>query len=362
MPFVWTVGYVAIRDLFRPRTIPARPEIASPWTPDPSHLAQVQFAELYGLDGLESLVTRTLAMSIPASAKARNLICSAVSKCPLTLRRDDVELETPGWMVRESAGVAPYHRMVWTVDDLYHYGWSLWSVMRGAPDPRSGRADILQAYRVPFEWWDFDPDGNVQITEPDAAPYYPAADEVVLIPGSHEGILSFGRVAIRHARDLNRAALKAAENPSAYLDLHYTGEKPLTEPEINALVARWVKARRGDNGGVGFTNKFVEARELGSYESHLMIEARNAASVDIARVAGLPAALLDATNATASLTYETTAGRNAEFIDYGLSPYLDPIAARLSMDDVVPAGQSVRFDTTELRTMTPNPAAPATED
>ena len=58
--------------------------------------------------------------------------------------------------------------------------------------------------------------------------------------------------------------------------------------------------------------------------------------------------MLDATTAGASLTYETVAGRNAKFIDYGVALYLEPIEARLSMDDVVPRGQRVAFDLSDF--------------
>jgi hypothetical protein len=79
-------------------------------------------------------------------------------------------------------------------------------------------------------------------------------------------------------------------------------------------------------------------------------------------VASMPAAMVDATTAGASLTYETTAGRNAELLDYGLNLYMDAITARLSMDDVVTPTQSVRFDTTQLRAAQPSPTGPTTED
>ena len=75
-----------------------------------------------------------------------------------------------------------------------------------------------------------------------------------------------------------------------------------------------------------------------------------------------PAAMADATNAGASLTYETTEGRNGQFIDWGVGLYMDAIAARLSMDDVVSRGQRVAFDTTELRALAPAPTGATTND
>jgi hypothetical protein len=72
--------------------------------------------------------------------------------------------------------------------------------------------------------------------------------------------------------------------------------------------------------------------------------------------------MADATNAGASLTYETTAGRNGQFIDYGVGLYMDAIAARLSMDDVVPRGQRTAFDVTQLTVTSPLPTGAPTDD
>jgi hypothetical protein len=72
--------------------------------------------------------------------------------------------------------------------------------------------------------------------------------------------------------------------------------------------------------------------------------------------------MLDATQAGASLTYETAVGRNQQWIDYGLALYMDPIAARLSMDDVVPQGQRTAFNDADLTTPGASTTGPATED
>jgi hypothetical protein len=216
--------------------------------------------------------------------------------------------------------------------------------------------------RVPLERWRFTSAGTIETRQADGRWTPALRDEVVLIPGAHEGILNFGSTAIREASDLATSAAKAAANPSAYLELHYTGDEPLSADARKALIDGWAAARRGENGGVAFTNKYVEVKEHGTHEAHLLTEGRNAAAVDMARLCSVPAALLDATNAGASLTYETTEGRNSEFIDYGVSLYMDPITARLSMDDVVPRGQSVRFDTSGLRDPAPSPTGPTTED
>lgn len=332
------------------------PQIASPFAPSPSHLNAIPWWDILGEEFKP--VTRGVAMSVPAVARGRQLLASSIARCPLTVWRDEVQLaQQPTWTYRSDSGVSPYHRMLWTVDDLVFFGWSLWTLDRGA----EGR--VIDAARVPFDWWDTDDYGRISVTYPNAdAAYYPNADEVALIPGPHEGILAFAADAIRQAQALNAAARKAAELPSANVELHYTGDRQLTTEEIEDLLSWWIKARRGDNGGVAFTNKYTEVKEHGAPKEQLLLEGRNYAAVDIARALGIPASMIDATTATASLTYETTEGRNGEFIDYGLTQYMDAIRSRLSMDDVVPRGQSVRFDTSDLRALSPAPTGPITED
>ncbi len=333
------------------------PAIASPWAD--SHLTTVVWSDILGADA-PTRITRATAMRVPAVARGRNLIAPTIARLPLTVWAKDAQLDpSPTWTRATALGVTPYHRMLWTVDDLIFHGWSLWVVERGSSD------QLLNGARIPFDWWRINPDtGAIEVKSSPAGEYRPAnADEVVLIPGPHEGILTFGVDAIRQAAALAETVKDRAENPDALTELHYTGDKPLIQPEIDSTVEQWLAARRKSGGArVGFTGKNLEVKTHGTGSEQLLIEGRNAAAVELAQVIGIPAAMLDATSAGASLTYETTEGRNGQFIDYGLSTYMDPIAARLSDDDVVPRGQSVRFDTSVIRDIAPTPTGPVTED
>jgi hypothetical protein len=91
----------------------------------------------------------------------------------------------------------------------------------------------------------------------------------------------------------------------------------------------------------------VDAVELGSFDGHLLESGRNAAAVDIARHASIPADLIDASVTESSLHYSTSRDNDRRFIDYGLGFYMSCISARLSQDDVTPRGQRVAFDLEE---------------
>jgi hypothetical protein len=329
------------------------PAAPSAFHPAPTTLEAVVWADLTGADNI--LLVRAAAIAIPALARQRHMLCGTAARCPLVAMAGATPLEEaaqPRWMTRTDGAVSPYHRMLWTVDDLLFHGWSLWDAQRGHG------GELLHAERVNPDRWEVDEyTGRILV---DGEPRRP--ETVIAIPGPHEGILNFGAAALRRTIANLDAAANAARNPSAYLELHYTGDADLTDPQIDAHVQRWAAARRGENGGVAWTNKVLELKEHGTHEAHLLIEGRNADAVDVSRLVSSPAAMADATNAGASLTYETTEGRNGEFLDYGVSLYMDAIAARLSMDDVVPRGQRTAFDTSELRALAPTPTGAPTND
>lgn len=330
-------------------------QIASPFVPYPSHLQAIVWADIFGAD---ALLSRDTAMRVPAVARSRHLICPTIASFPLvTFRGADQVDPQPTW-ISNAGPMSPWHRMLWTIDDLIFVGWSLWHVERGADN------FPLSAERLPTHLWQFSADGRSIETalSPDGIMRPARADDVILIPGPHEGILTFGGDAIRQAAALATRTRQAAEQPNAQVELHYTGDQELTQPQIDALVENYARARRGEFGGVGFTNKWTEIEEHGAAQEHLLIEGRNAASVDVARAVGIPASMIDAVTASAGLEYNTGESRNGQFIDYGLNAYMRAVTARLSMDDVVPHGQSVRMDTAEWRDELPAATGPVTED
>lgn len=329
-----------------PSTFP----IASPWSS--SNLQRIVFDDIFGSELPAN--TREAAMRLATVARARNLVCATVSRLPLQVVTGQTPDPTPApWITSAAGGVSPQLRMAWTVDDLIFYGWSVWWREN---DPATGLP--LEVQRVNMGDWNITDDGVVEVNGVPAA-----ADQVIVIPGLHEGILSFGVDVIDDARTLYRNVRQRIANPIPAVDLHQTTGNPLSTTERDDLIDAWTAARTGANGGVAYTSPQIEAREMGqAADAQLMIEARNAAAVDLARLVGVHAGLVDATAPKASLNYETQTGRNQEFVDFDLALYLTPIAARLSLDDVTPAGTRIDFDLTDYTAPAPNPAGPGFED
>lgn len=311
------------------------PPIRSPWSPSPSHLETIVWSDLFGTKNIP--ITRAEAMTVPAVARARHLIAAAIARMPIHVWREDRDV-TPLWLTRTDTGVHPWHRMLWTIDDLIFYGWSLWQLDRAADD-----GTVLSAHRLAPHRWQITADGEILV---DGRPV--PADAVCAIPGPDEGILTTGRTAIRHAAKLVAAADRAADTPSPTVNLHQTNDYRMTDEERTALITSWAAARRGENGGVAFTSNGIDAQEMNSVQEHLLIEGRNASAVDVARVMGIPASMIDATGPKASLSYETTEGKASELVNWGLSPFMSAITSRLSLDDMTPRGHVVRFDADRL--------------
>lgn len=312
--------------------------IASPLHEGESHLEPIRMGDWIHDISIPS-VSREQAIRVPALARARTLITSTIARLPLmtTDAQGDEVGPAPQFLTSHSGVMSPFHRMLWTVDDLFFYGWSLWAVSRDL------RGNVIDAERIEYDRWTIDADGTVIVDD-----NLVHEDDVILIPGINAGILIEGADTLVQAMRLAHAAARAAENPSAQVELHQNTDRPLPDDDIDKLINKWARARRGENGGVAYTSSAIEVKEHGASSEHLLIEGRNAAAVDIARHAGLPATIIDATLSGSSLSYQNSAARLVELVTFGLAPLMNAVAGRLSQDDVTPPGQSVAFDTLEV--------------
>lgn len=312
--------------------------LASPWRAS-SHLEKITplvLADVFGTDRAIPM-DRAGAMQVPALARARGLIVSTIARVPLVARAADGSAVDIPWINSTDTEITPFHRMLWTIDDLFFYGWSLWAL------ERDDDGDVIHAYRVEYGLWTFNDDGVIEVDGVIAAD-----DEVILIPGINDGMLAEANITLSQATRLAAAATRAADNPAAQVELHQTNDAPMTDEQIDKLIRRWTKARRGENGGVAFTTAGIEVKEHGASSEHLLLEGRNASAVDIARHAGIPATMIDATLSGSSLSYQNSSARLVELVTFGLSPLMAAVAAALSNDKLTPPGVVLSFDTTSV--------------
>ena len=73
-------------------------------------------------------------------------------------------------------------------------------------------------------------------------------------------------------------------------------------------------------------------------------------AAQISRMLNIPAAMINAEHNRSS-TYQNVLDQRKEFMAYSLAPYINAIEDRLSLDDLTPRGQVVKFavDETFLR-------------
>lgn len=332
---------LAASDVYGPS--PTTIGVKTPFRAD-DHLVTVTWRNLVP-DATVVPVTREEAMSVPAIARARHVLTSTLGRVDLVARRggrDGEPVASPLLQQPDRAGkVSRFVQIVWTVDDLVFHGRSVWYAVDLDADGRPLSLRRYAPHRVRGEQR-----GRRLVVLVDDVEVDPA--RLVVIDGPHEGILTFGANAVRHAADLERSAARVARNPVPAMELHAETDYPYTDDEIDALIDRWVKARQGENGAVGWTGYGITAKPHGAPAEHLLTHGRNASAVDAARLVSVPADVVDAAPERASMTYANVESRNRTLIDYGLAAYAAAIEARLSLDDVLPHGTGAYFALDQL--------------
>jgi hypothetical protein len=348
----------------RPLLGAAQSGIVSPWAE--GNLSSVVWSDVLGDDIVDALpLTRAEAISLPAVSKARNLLCATVGKFPLVAARYDRETGADTdttrdhpWLYRTNGPVTPYSRMVWTVDDGIFYGCSLWLLERG--EAQDGRRPIVNAAWCPFDWWTIE-EGRFVVRENGTGPARKLErDEYLFFDFPFEGLLNVAGRTLRGAREQERAWVGRAKNPIPLIDLHRTDDYvEMQDGEVEDMVQAWATARTNVNGAIGSTPHGIDLRVHGDVAVDLMIEGRNAVRTDVGSFLNVRVAMLDGTIGVDSLTYTTKDGERNAFFEFDLPFWTDPIEARLSLDDVVPRGQRVRFQKYQE---TPEPIGPGVED
>lgn len=329
----FTAGLTSALNLSRPATR----GVASPFAP-PSHLASITLDNLFpGVDMSTLAPTRASAMRVDSVMAARNRIVTPIAGMPMVTVGGACPL-----VANPERGRPRAVTLAWTVDQMLWYGRAWWEITERRADDGRPTAVVLRLE----DQVTYDPDRGT-VTVDGFAPR-PATD-FIRFDALGEGVLATAGDVLTRAVLVEAAAARAADNPVPSIELHQTeGSRPLSNEEVDALIARWARARRGANGGVAFTGPSVEVKTHGAAAEQLLIQGRTAASLAVARSFGLPAWALDVSVTGSSLTYSNVPSRSRELLDYSLRPYMDAIEGRLSMDDVAPPGVEVRLDPIRL--------------
>lgn len=325
--------------------------IASPYGSNES-LSRVVASDIFGPSVAEFPLTRSEVIGIPAVSRARNLLISAIADVPLEAHDVNGRLAVqPSFLYRSDSPVSIYDRLCWTLDDFVFYGYSLWTVTRGAA------GQILTADYCPMNRWTIT-DGKVLVNEQEVP-----ESSYIFFNAPFEGLLNIAQRTLRGARDIESAWQSKARNPAPYTLIRSTNTNApeLPQEEIDSLIADWAKARRDPDGALGYLPADFDLVVLGQTDPGLLEGGRNASRTDIANFLNMPVSLLDGST-EASLTYSTTAGNRSRFYDETLPFWHRTITTRLSQDDVVPRGQSVHFNFSDKYALAPLPTGLPEQD
>ncbi len=310
------------------------PPPVSPWQ-DNDVLTQLTLSEVFGFAGQP--VSRSQAIKLGPVKRGRKLITGTIAGFPLVAYRGHDKLASqPSIMGQLEPGRPRAITVAWLVDALMFFGRAYLEITsRDWTNRPTAFAFVPE--------WQARTDGAGRLLAVGSRKI--GERDWIRIDADDAGLLTDAQEDINQALAIKLAVGRAAANPVPSIDLHQTGGPQLTSKQINELTERWATARRGQNGGVAYTNETIEAKVLGQNVEQLLISARNQSAIDLANHMNLPAWAVDASLSGSSLTYSNVPSRTRELIDYTLAPFMNAIAGRLSMDDVLPAGTWCSFDT-----------------
>lgn len=309
------------------------------WEEPSNQMTKLTMEDLYGLDvsGIADL-SRTDAMKIDAVAKIRNRAAAKIGGFPLVAMKGNATYpQSPKWVENLEENQSRFVSVSWITEALMFYGRAYLLISKRTP-----RA--IESFKFVPEWHAVTKHGKLlKAFGREVRP-----DEWIRIDAHHEGLLNYGQDILKRAAVIERAAARAAENPVPSIELHQTGGGQMTDSEIDNMIARWIAARNGKNGGVAYTSASIETKTHGQAAEQLLIDGRNMAAIGISRAMGAPAWLIDAAVSGSSITYGNVNSRSRELVEDLLEPYMNAISGRLSLDDILPRGVWLKIDASRV--------------
>jgi hypothetical protein len=309
-----------------------------------------QFGGFFGSSYLGAIM-RADAMTVPAMARARNLICGVIATIPLELfdkKTGEKIKNAPPWVDQPDTRQPRSSTIAWTVDSLLFYPTAFWEVVSIYTDNRPMEMRWVGNDRVTTRLNNI---GN-EVVEylVDGLPRpWDGVGSLVTIPSVFgEGILATGSPILRQCIDVQNAAAIAASTPMPTGHLKNIGAD-IPPSEVEAMKATWDRNRK--TGSTAYLNSVMEYVVDGfSPKDMLYNEAIQFQCTQIARLTNLAAFWLDA-DVLKSTVYQNRVDVRKDLVDLSLKVFISSIEDRLSMDDITPRGTICRFaiDETFLR-------------
>ena len=335
---------------------PRRPRWAAPASPrglqgiDPVLVREgAGTALLQMIQGASSSfrTSRLAALQVPAFVDALKTYSHTISGFGLRTYRGSEPIETPSLLMMPSSYLPYTSVMLRTIENLLLHDRAYWLVVDRTWDGFPREVQVMDVDDVSDLTTHSTANQNSQF--PPVDPFYyigqqVAARDVIKFYGDGlGGWLTTGAAAINTAAALEAATLNYSEYPMPTVVLKNTGAD-LPAATVDILLTAWEEART--NRATAYLNSAIEAKGMGwSARDLALVEARNESAIGIARIANLDPVWVGASVSGSSLTYSNRVDLYRQLLDISLRPVMDMITHRLSMPDVTPRGQAVRFDT-----------------
>lgn len=286
--------------------------------------------------------TREEAMSIPAVARARNILCSSIAALPLEVwdRATGAEVDTPKSISLPDRRVNAAATYTWLAEDLLFYGYAYLRVNELYADTGRFRdGERINPTRVQIVTNRLSTEIEYYVVDGIPCPTS-GVGSLVVFYGSDEGLLNRAGKTIRAGAELERAAAMYAKEPAPTMVLKSNGSA-LPSDRIAKLLESWGVARR--NRATAFLNADVSLETVGFDPEKLQLnQARSYIATELARAIGIPAYFVDAETGS-SMTYANANLARQTLVDFSLRPLMTSIEERLSMPDFLPSSQVCKF-------------------
>lgn len=294
---------------------------------------------------------RNKAMSVPAISRARDLIASVISCMPLEMygemwdeasgEMEEIPLAPRSWLRRISPTIPNSTLLSWLVDDIFFYGVGYLAITARTADgfpsaferlPAGSITRLDQANGPVF----FAPSKQIYFNGQELDP-----NNVVQFISGVQGIIYQSPMVVATALKLEAARYRNASSSIPAGVLKQTGGEPLSAQELSDLAAAFNAARATNQTAA--LNEFLSYTETNATpDKMLLIDAANYQALECSRLTNVPSYLLGI--AVGGYSYVSNQGARLDLWTFGAKAIAECIQNTLSMDQVLPRGTYVRFD------------------
>lgn len=299
------------------------------------HLAPVLFPDL---DMSSFPVTVGEAMAVPAVSRAIYIYSSLASRFELSASDNSAP-----WLAKGYGFTSAKLRIALSIQDLIFFNETLWEV------DKDGLGQITEARHVSRDRWTIGTDGlkiDDKVTSPSNVIYFRG-----LLPGG--GFLENGKNSVRQYTSISRTLSARANNPAPITIVAETEPGTGDSTEVAQAMDDLEAIGNSDTRNAQLFQPYgIEFKAFGAPDNanEFMTSARNSVRLDLANFLNINASLLEGSSDGSSDTYNSTLMVQNELLELSIKALSEPLADRLSMDDITGEGIVVTFDYSKFDT------------